>query len=178
MSILYLTQLAEKNFTIGSRGKQLCFEVKRSQNTWIKQLNCFSLDSFQDGFDRLATQENFAMGEGSIFSTYKIREKFTNKFGVTSKMLIKECFLFWHVVFILPKGSPLKEDMSKIIMRMTSAGIIQKYFKDEMDKVAIVSTESKKAKNIPLNLHHLQGVFLVYGVLSLGAIGAFLYEKI
>jgi hypothetical protein len=47
---------------------------------------------------------------------------------------------------------------------MMDFGLIQKYFKDEMDKVGIIKDEKKIAKSAKaLSFHHLEGAFAIYG---------------
>ena len=50
---------------------------------------------------------------------------------------------------------------------MMDFGLIQKYFKDEMDKVGIIKDEKKTAKSAKaLSMHHLQGAFTIYCLLN------------
>ena len=56
-------------------------------------------------------------------------------------------------------------------------GLIQKYFKDEMDKVAIIANAKKTTKPAkPLSLHHLEGPFIIYCILNGIAIFIFICE--
>ena len=56
-------------------------------------------------------------------------------------------------------------------------GLIQKYFKDEMDKVGIIKDEKKTAKSAKaLSLNHLEGAFTIYCVLNGISIVIFICE--
>ena len=56
-------------------------------------------------------------------------------------------------------------------------GLIQKYFKDEMDKVAIIANAKKTAKPVkPLSLYHLEGPFIIYCILNGISIFIFICE--
>ena len=60
---------------------------------------------------------------------------------------------------------------------MMDFGLIQKYFKDEMDKVGIIKDEKKTAKSAKaLSLHHLEGPFTIYCVLNGISIVIFICE--
>ena len=50
---------------------------------------------------------------------------------------------------------------------MMDIGLIQKYFKDEMEKVAVIKDTSKTEKLAkPLSLVHLEGPFIIYCILN------------
>ena len=56
-------------------------------------------------------------------------------------------------------------------------GLIQKYFKDEMDKVGIIKDEKKTAKSSKaLSLYHLEGAFAIYCFLNGVSIIIFICE--
>ena len=60
---------------------------------------------------------------------------------------------------------------------MMDFGLIQKYFKDEMDKVGIIKDEKKTAKSAKaLSLNHLEGAFTIYCVLNGISIVIFICE--
>ena len=60
---------------------------------------------------------------------------------------------------------------------MMDFGLIQKYFKDEMDKVGIIKDEKKTAKSAKaLSLYHLEGAFTIYCVLNGISIVIFICE--
>ena len=60
---------------------------------------------------------------------------------------------------------------------MMDFGLIQKYFKDEMDKVGIIKDEKKTAKSAKaLSLHHLEGAFIIYCILNGISIVIFICE--
>ena len=60
---------------------------------------------------------------------------------------------------------------------MMDFGLIQKYFKDEMDKVGIIKDEKKTAKSAKaLSLYHLEGAFTIYCALNGISIVIFICE--
>ena len=61
-------------------------------------------------------------------------------------------------------------------MRMNDAGIIQKFFQDEMDKVAIITKTKSKAKPVPLTPYHLEGPLIVFGIMSVVSVLLFTLE--
>ena len=89
---------------------------------------------------------------------------------------MKESYLMRHVVYLLPKGSPLTAQISNFIFKMTDSGIFRKYFKDEMDKVKLISKEEKITTGVSLNLSDMQGVFLLFCLMNLGALCLFILE--
>ena len=62
--------------------------------------------------------------------------------------------------------------MTLKITRMMDIGLIQKYFKDEMEKVAVIK-DAKKTEKLakPLSLVHLEGPFIIYSILNGISIG-------
>ena len=53
--------------------------------------------------------------------------------------------------------------------RLSEAGLVDKYYIEEMNKVAILNKDSASSTIIKLTPNHLQGAFLLYGfVLAFG----------
>ena len=59
---------------------------------------------------------------------------------------------------------------------MTDTGILRKYYNDEMEKVKPIISKEKRTTGVSLNLFHMQGVFLLFCVMHLGALCLFLLE--
>ena len=69
----------------------------------------------------------------------------------------RECFASFQVAYAVPKDSLYKAGFDKKISLMIEAGLPDKYYNDEMEKVAhLVKAKTSEAVAIPLSLHHLQ----------------------
>ena len=74
-----IEELAKNNFTVGTKGRLLCSELKRSKNLWVLELAQSCQGSFSNGFERVKEDPKFAVGEGRAFLEYKLRETFTDE---------------------------------------------------------------------------------------------------
>jgi hypothetical protein len=139
----------------------LQLELKNSTNIIFQEAgkDCIAYGSFDNGFERARSDQLFAMSEGRDFLQYSIRSLFTDMHGKSSKHIMEECHLMYQVAFLLPIGSIYKAKFSSQIIRIAEAGLRDKYYNDELDKVAVLTKENKKSNPVSLTLHHLQGIF-------------------
>ncbi len=52
--------------------------------------------------------------------------------------IMKECFMSYQVAFAIPKTSIYKKRFDEVIRKLSEAGLVAKWFRDEMDKAAKV----------------------------------------
>ena len=76
--------------------------------------------------------------------------------------IIKECLISYQVAFAVPLTSVYKPRFDSVVRRLTEAGMVNKWFRDEMEKAAKLAKTSK-AKTIAtaLTLHQFQVVSLL-----------------
>ena len=91
--------------------------------------------------------------------------------------IAKECFGSFKVAYAVPKDSPYKADFDRKISLMIEAGLPDKYYNNEMEKVARLA-RAKVTKTIatPLSLHHLQAPLYLLPILLGVAFATFLVE--
>ncbi len=82
---------------------------------------------------------------------------------------MNECWNIQQIVFYFPKGTELKEPFDAVLRRLRESGLISKWIKDEMDKLARLQEKARlDAKVSKLSLDHLRAPFLLalvlYGV--------------
>ena len=91
--------------------------------------------------------------------------------------IAKECFGSFRVAYAVPKDSPFKAEFDKKISLMIEAGLPDKYYNDEMEKVAFLArAKVSEAKAKPLTVHHLQAPLYLLPILLAVALGTFLVE--
>ena len=91
--------------------------------------------------------------------------------------IAKECFGSFRVAYAVPKDSPYKADFDRKISQMIEAGLPDKYYNDEMEKVAsLARAKVSEAKAKPLTLHHLQAPLYLLPILLAVALVTFLVE--
>ena len=79
-SISTIEQLAKNEYTIGTRGKLLCGELRKSTNSWVQELGNTCEESIKTGLLQKAAKEpKFAAADGKAYIEYKMRELFTNE---------------------------------------------------------------------------------------------------
>ena len=61
------------------------------------------------------------------------------RYGETNLHIARECSKQFNICFGLPKSSVYTAPLGVTIVRLREAGIIKKFFKDEMDAVAKVN---------------------------------------
>ena len=117
------------------------------------------------------------------FLQYEIRSRFTNKFGETEMYIMEQCFdNSAPVSMLLMKNSNLTSILSAKLSALFEAGIVNKLKRDEMDKVARLSSNSlatKISENVKeLTLFDLQVPFYILLICILICIFVFLLELI
>ena len=91
--------------------------------------------------------------------------------------IAKECFGSFQVAFAVPKESLYKAAFDKKISLMIEAGLPDKYYNDEMEKVAhLAKNKISKAIAKPLTLHHLQAPLYLLPIFLALAIVSFIIE--
>ena len=92
---------------------------------------------------------------------------------------MQECYLPFSVSLALPKNSINTKMFSRKIQMLVEAGIINKWFDEEFEKVARINSKSTVAiaSNNPLSIDNLQGPFLVLFMFLGSASITFIIEK-
>ena len=91
--------------------------------------------------------------------------------------IAKECFGLFQVAFAVPKESLYKAAFDKKISLMIEAGLPDKYYNDEMEKVAhLAKNKISKAIAKPLTLHHLQAPLYLLPIFLGIALVSFIIE--
>ena len=94
------------------------------------------------------------------------------RYGETHMHMTKECFNIFNVAFSVPINSKYKAAFDTKLIQILEAGLPNKYFEFEMDKVAkkARSATSKAIAN-PLSLNHLEApLFLLPMLLAISLI--------
>lgn len=100
--------------------------------------------------------------------------------------IAQECSKPFNICFGLPKNSIFTDPMSEIIVRLKEAGIVNKFFKDEMDSVAkvadnqdaVVVANAGPGYESALNMDHLQGAFVILLISLAGSLLVFIGESL
>ena len=92
--------------------------------------------------------------------------------------ILKECWNFNPVAFLLVKRSPYRESFSDIKMRLIQAGLIKKWHSDERDKVARLSGGKKELNVRKLIVNDLVGPLGLHLTLLALATCAFCLENV
>ena len=126
-----------------------------------------------------AGEGKLSIVESKTFLQYKSREMFTNKYGESRMHIMKECWNYFPISFVLPKHSPYTELFSLKIHQLNEAGLIDKWKRDEMDKVAKLAEQGNGAKLTlvrPLSIDDVQIPFMLLGISGILCIFVFLLE--
>ena len=99
------------------------------------------------------------------------------RYGETTMHIAKECFGSFLVAYALPKESLYKAAFNKKISLMIEAGLPDKYYSDEMEKVShLARAKTSEAIAKPLTLHHLQAPLYLLPIFLAVAIVSFIIE--
>ena len=91
--------------------------------------------------------------------------------------IARECFGSFQVAYAVPKDSLYKAAFDKKISLMIEAGLPNKYYNDEMEKVAhLARAKTSEAVAIPLSVHHLQAPLYLFPILLGIALFSFTIE--
>lgn len=176
-----IQELVDSGMRIGSVTDFFKAAMVDSSNPYLNSLKDLykANGNLTFGMEQLG-QRKLALTESRGTLVYNQRKKFTNKVGRTSVHIMSDCYLTFHVAFLVAKNSKYTEIFNRRIQQLTEAGLIELYNKQEMDKVATVRNGGKgdnsNAKPEPLNMSQLQGPFYVWLFLQLASILAFLIE--
>ncbi|XP_066941538.1 ionotropic receptor 21a-like isoform X2 [Macrobrachium rosenbergii] len=99
--------------------------------------------------------------------------------------IARECYLSYNVALILPRNSPLTDNLTNALLRIFESGMmtkwqaeVTKHFREkyaaERSKVSTEATDINQA----LNLGHVQGVFYIMGLGYVVATVLFVYERL
>ncbi len=95
---------------------------------------------------------------------------------------MKDCWSWQSVVFYFPKGSPLRDAFSKVLIRAREAGLIHKLVDDHMDMVGKVeeapSFSRSETFRAELSLGHLQGSFMLLSMGLGSSLIVLIYERL
>ena len=130
---------------------------------------------------RAAGEGKMAIAESKTFLQYKLRQMFTNEFGESSMHIMKECWNYFPIGFVLPKASPHTESFSYKIHQLKEAGLIDKWKRDEVDKVQRSVDEANHAKITllyPLSMDDMQVPFFLLGISYIVCLLVFILENL
>ncbi|XP_068216666.1 ionotropic receptor 21a-like [Palaemon carinicauda] len=99
--------------------------------------------------------------------------------------IARECYLSYNIALILPRHSPLTDNLTNGLLRIFESGMMMKWqaevtkhfrkqYADERSKTNTVTI----SRNKTLNLGHVQGVFYIMVIGYVLSILLFLYEKL
>ena len=194
----------ESPLKVGSIGNVIKKDLYKSPERIYQQFDAkYDLYKFMDmtqndAFEKTLRRE-LIMFENRQMLEYRIRRDYTNqlshspitrertrprlipncslRFGETNFHITKECSRAFNICFGLPKNSYLTGTLSEVLVRLKESGIIQKFFKDEMDRVAQVADDSQSQNAAePLTLDQLQGAFICYMIAAGFCVFVFLTE--
>ena len=88
-----------------------------------------------------------------------------------------ECFIPFLVSFVVQKDSIYKERLDQLIRRMQEAGLINHWYRVEMEKVAKLAKRQTKSTSVEIqSIEHYKGPFALYCLLIGVAILVFVME--
>ncbi|XP_068229264.1 glutamate receptor ionotropic, kainate glr-3-like [Palaemon carinicauda] len=127
--------------------------------------------------DRPETGINKILEKKFLFIEFKIsNEILIGQIGRTKFHVARQAFYFHGIGIACPPGAPYISSISKMLLRMGEGGLIQKWFKDEIDKVSRGKSEDNKETIGAIGLKHLQAAFFLVLIGSLAASLAFIIE--
>ena len=141
----------------------------KAQLLWVKVDECWST----------IKENNLPMSKYRIIhiNPDRIQYLFCSRYGETTMHIAKECFSSFLVAYATPKNSLYKAALDKKISLMIEAGLPDKYYNDEMEKVArLARAKISDAIAKPLTLYHLQAPLYLLPILLGLALLSFLIE--
>lgn len=173
-----IQEIADQKLPVGSFTDTFQKAVEASQDDDMQKIasKYFTHYDFDAAFAN-ASSEIVIMAESKQFLEFNLRKRFTNEFGETSMHMTRECFNSYQVAFSVPINSKIKPTLDRKIIQLTEAGLMNYYFKQEMDKAA------KKAKSAltqtdanSLSLNHMQAPFYLLPILLMFSLVIFGFE--
>ncbi|XP_050722126.1 glutamate receptor ionotropic, delta-2-like [Eriocheir sinensis] len=131
------------------------------------------------------------------FLEFVIATQFTERKGVASMRIMKECFAPYSIAMALQRHSPLKRKFDRVISWMLESGLVRHWFLESLrlsrkvktkknneyvDETNPVNVTDRPAEDravqgvIPLSINHMQGVFLLFLFGNLSALLVVLLE--
>ena len=93
--------------------------------------------------------------------------------------ILNECAYSWSVAVMMNLNSPYTKSVNGIIFRLKESGIITKWKKDEMDKIATVAeTQKLTAVLEATSLADLTAAFMALGLGLAASMACFLLETL
>ena len=124
--------------------------------------------NFYDVLERVEGGE-FAMIQNRQFLELNKDARFTYG-GKSTIRIVEECFMNFNVGLILPKNSPLTDNLTTVLMNIFESGLLQKW-KNEVVRYVYRRYKEERANALisspkvsSLNLNHVQGIFCVLGI--------------
>ncbi|XP_064120655.1 glutamate receptor ionotropic, delta-1-like [Macrobrachium nipponense] len=129
--------------------------------------------------DRPETGIHKILEKKFLFIEFKIsNEILIGKIGKAKFHVARQAFYYHGIGIACPPGAPYISAFSKMLLRMGEGGLIQKWFKNEIDKVSHGKSEDNGNKEIigAIGLDQLQAAFFMVLIGSLAATLAFVVE--
>ncbi|XP_047481505.1 uncharacterized protein LOC125033955 [Penaeus chinensis] len=108
-----------------------------------------------------------AMIAGRKSLEYLISTQFSSS-GEPTMRVMKECFAPYSVGVTLQRHTPLKRNINLALERMVESGLVTRWFSEALSRhrrsteVDTDQTDADERNHVtPLNIHHMQGVFLI-----------------
>ncbi|XP_076063507.1 ionotropic receptor 21a-like [Oratosquilla oratoria] len=167
-------QLYAKGINVGSIGTTLKGVMEQSADPFVRKLaeRYESMGGTKEGFDR-TVKGDFSFLENIGFLAYTIAVDFTDQYGRSSLHIMKEIVAPFGIGLGFPKYVPYIATFNKVIRRLTEAGVAEKWLQDlilankrnrNLGDQAETQQEQVSDGVLPLNVNHLQGVFLLAAV--------------
>ena len=72
---------------------------------------------------------------------YSIAASYTDAYGESNLHVAKECFLSFRIGLGMPKYSPYKNQVNKVMGRIVSGGFIEKWHRNMNDKAEAMNRQ-------------------------------------
>ncbi|XP_071546546.1 uncharacterized protein [Panulirus ornatus] len=183
-------ELYESNLEVSGPGELLKDELAKSSDPYAQGLATHFkyYDSIEDVYPLVLQGKSVYLGN-SMTVDY-LRDRFTTQ-GVSRFRVMKQNYGTYSVAQALQRHSPLKRKLDAFMGRMQDSGLVWKFVLDSLqldatlrkrasgDKKNFTSQQEELGADsvIPLNLDHMQGLFLItcFGLISSSL--SFILEK-
>ncbi|KAK7086303.1 hypothetical protein SK128_010284 [Halocaridina rubra] len=123
---------------------------------------------FVSVFDQVEAGE-FAFVENRQFLELNRDSRYTYG-GQSTIRIVKECFVSYNIALILPRYSPLTDNLANNLMRIFESGMMRKwqgeviqYFRKRYASKRLGKKFADPSEKRPLNLEHVQSMFYILG---------------
>jgi hypothetical protein len=121
--------------------------------------------------ERVAIKRDQAQCVARQVLDYAVYDKFRAADGVPLIYPFDDDFVQYNTVMYLKKGSPLLDSFNDIILYAMQAGLLDKWYKDDIYRSKLRAHKKSKTDKDDgysvLSTTHLQGAFVLYGIGSL-----------